>query len=162
MPEQSPQLALALVRASARFIGAVGWPVVKHTTDILLSGEGGKILPLPAQNITAATAVIDGVGLVDARLNPRLGHLVRAAGWPCGYDNITVSYTAGWDETEIPGDIQDAVLEHAGHIVDNLGLMEQETTGPFTERYSSAAINGVTQKWSDAVERYRVGVGDRS
>ena len=171
VPENDPRVELALRRASARFIGAVGWPVLRKVDDVLVvDGHGGRRLTLPAMNVTAAAVQIDGepANVVtrattnqDVVLNPRLGILHRAAGWPAGPANILVTYTHGWASDEIPGDIQDAVLEQAGHIAFTLGLASQESASGLSITYSAAATGGVTQRWADAVDRYRV-TGDRT
>jgi hypothetical protein len=88
-------------------------------------------------------------------LDTRLGVLTRRAGWPAGAP-VLVTYTHGW--AEIPGGIVDVVLERAVHVAESLGVYQ--STGPFS--ITSAAAGGVTQRWADSVERYRIGAGDRS
>lgn len=160
-------LLLALRRASDAFAGAVGHPVVQVVDDtIALRGRGSTELLLPARPVAAAAVALPGAGgaLEVASEDPdaplvldrRLGILTRSAGWPAGL--MLVTYTHGYPDDAIPGDIQDVVLERAVHIAETLGVYR--TTGPFT--VTDAAAGGVTQRWSDTVARYTVGVGDRA
>ena len=151
VPEQDARLALALRRASSRFIDAVGWPVVRQENDTLvLHGDGSRSLPLPARNVTAATATIDGEPATGLVLDKRLGVLTRAAGWPYGHANIVVTYTHGWPIEEMPEGIQDAVLEHASHLALTTGVATQEGTGTSSVTWAKEATVGVTQKWTEA------------
>lgn len=161
LPEDDQRVALALRRASGRFIDAVGWPVLEEEATVTLTGDGGRTLWLPGRNVTAATATIDDKPVTGTKLDRRLGALRRASGWPDGTD-IEVTFTAGWEADKVPDGIQDAVLEHAAHIGTSLGLFSQESTGTSSASYSAAATTGATQKWVDAVARYAVGVGERS
>lgn len=164
-PQDDPRAALALRRASDRFADDVGWPVAQTIDDqLLLSGHGGTRLSLPALNVTAAAVSIDGEPAINASttpdgivLNPRLGILYRAAGWPVGFANIAITYTHGWPEGEIPGGISDAVLEQAVHNAASLGVFSQENRGSLSGSYSPGALGGTTQRWEEAVAKYRPG-----
>lgn len=159
---EDEHLLLALERASSAFIGAVDWSVLQGPNEHLLWGDGGQFLRLPARPVKAATARLgtdDEADLLEgAVLDGRLGVLWRRAGWPDG-EPIHVSYIAGWEPPEVPGDIQDAVLERASHLAKSLGTVKQESTLGMSVTY---ADGGVTQNWVDVVERYRVGAGDWS
>lgn len=164
LQEQDPRVALALRRASDAFAGAVHYPVSRVVDDeVLLRGDGSQELFLPGRPVESATVQLpDGETVVasvapgsDVVLDARLGVLTRPAGWPHG--PLLVTFTHGWPQDEIPGDIQDAVLEKAHQVAHTLGFIKSETTGPFNTQYE-----GVTQKWVDTAARYRIGVGDRS
>jgi len=155
VPQDNPKLVLALQRASDRFIGDVGWPVAEATATVTLYGDGGIRMFVPAMNVTVAT-VTDVDGVVIAVLDSRLGMLTLAGGWVDGAA-YTVVYTCGWNEVSIPGDIQDAVLEQAAHVASTLGVFSQENRGSLSGSYSPGALGGVTQRWSDTVDRYTIG-----
>lgn len=155
---------LALRRASDAFAGAVHFPVLRTENDkVLLRCDGSRNLILPARPVEAASVQLDGGEVEVAGESPgspllldrRLGILSRAAGWP-DRDVVLVTYTHGYPEDKIPGDIQDAVLERASYVAETLGFVDSESKGPFSRSF------GVTQQWVDTVERYRIGVGDRS
>lgn len=166
LPAADASLLLALRRASDAFAGAVGHPVLQVVDDsVTLRARGAQELLLPARPVTAATVQLPGVEAPEiADENPgaplvldrRLGILTRHAGWPESL--VRVTYTHGYPPAEIPGDIQDVVLERAVHVAQSLGVYR--TTGPIT--VTDAASGGVTQRWSETVDRYRVGIGDRS
>lgn len=167
VPDDDPFAALALRRASSRFIEAVGWPVIEQVAaTITLRGDGGCHLQLPGMNVRDATARIGGEKVTDAALDPRLGLLTCKAGWPCG-ERVEVTFTAGWAEGEIPGGIQDAVLEQAAALhaaMVNKGA-SRVTRGPFTFEWQGGAglgQVGATATWDEAVRAYRVGIGDWS
>ncbi|MET4094570.1 hypothetical protein [Arthrobacter sp. UYCu712] len=164
LPEQSPRLLLALQRASDRFRGAVGHPVhLVEDDEIWLDGNGTDTLLLPAAPITSISVELDGAALVAGsgyKISRRAGILRRAGGWPDDLENVKVTYTHGYDE--IPGDIADAVLEQATTQALVLAHVGAQGMGPANIKYEAAATVGVTQKWTDAVEKYNLGRGDRS
>ena len=74
-------------------------------------------------------------------------------GWfPEGLGNVKVTYDHGW--AEIPGDVQDAVLEHAATLARVLAHLQQNSAGSTQESYGQAAMVGTTAKWADTVARY--------
>lgn len=165
LPVNDPELELALRRASNRFRDAVHHPVHRVENEtIRLNGRGGQTLHLPARPVDVHTVEVGGVVLVegtgyevdaDAGILRRLGNY-----WPDGLGRIKVTYSHGWEE--IPGGIEDAVLEHAATIAMVQAHLQQNSAGSTQESYGAAALIGTTQKWTDAVEKYRLNVGDRS
>lgn len=159
-PADSPSLLLALDRASERFRQAVGHPVHLIEDDlVLLDGDGTDLLLLPAAPFTEIAVSVDGVVVTDYTANRRVGILRRAARWPAGLGNISVVYTHGY--TIIPGGIRDAVLEMAELSLIKAGV-QQETAGGQSVTWGLQATTGVTRRWTEAVEVYRLGRGDRS
>lgn len=164
MPSTSPNLELALRNSSGRFRGAVGYPVTRVANDVVyLNGDGSDTLHLPARPVDVHSVEVDGLGLsagVDYSVD-RNGGLVRAKGFrfPDDLGNVKVVYSHGWEV--VPEDIQDAVLEHAATMARTLAHLQQNSAGSTQESYGQAAMVGVTQKWSDAVEKYSK-LGDRS
>jgi hypothetical protein len=159
-PADSPSLLLALDRASERFRQAVGHPVhLVEDDEIVLDGDGSNLLLLPAAPFTDIEVSVDGVVVEDYVANRRGGILRRLGRWPDGLGNISVVYTHGY--TIIPGGIRDAVLEQAELTLIKAGV-QQESAGGQSITWGLQATTGVTQKWTQAVETYRLGRGDRS
>lgn len=158
LPETSPELLLGLRRASDRFRGAVGFPVNRVEDDTAeLNGDGTATLLLPALAVDVHSVSVDGQALPVSSYSTdrKAGILRRRDGiWPDDLGNVVVGYSHGW--TEIPGDIQDAVLEHASTITLVLAHLQQNSAGSVQESYGAAAMVGTTAKWVDAVARYSV------
>lgn len=157
LPETSPELELGLRRASDRFRGDVGYPVHRVAGDtVVLNGSGTRTLLLPAFPVDIHTVDIDGEQLTrpaDYRVDQRNGILRRVGGiWPDALGNVTVEYSHGWED--VPGDVQDAVLEHAATITMVLVHLQQNSAGSAQESYGAAAMVGTTAKWSAAVAKY--------
>ncbi len=161
LPTTSPKLLLALDRASNRFRDAVGHPVHLVTDDVIwLDGDGTDTLLLPAAPFTTISVEVDGAPVTDYKPARRSGILRRAGGWPDGLENIEVTYTHGY--ATIPGGIVDAVLEQAEMQAMVAGYVESEAAINQSVKYGQQATVGVTQRWTDAVEKYSLGRGDRS
>lgn len=122
-----------------------------------LNGDGTDTLHLPAAPFTTITVKVDGVTVTDYQPARRSGLLRRAAGWPDGLENIEVTFTHGY--TEIPGDIVDAVLEQAQTQALTIAAVQQQGMGPASVTYGKEATIGVTSKWSEAVEKYKLNWG---
>ena len=155
-----PLLALALRRASSRFEDAIGYPVLTVTDDVvLLSGDGSRRLLLPARPVQGTPTVrVDGEPVTDFQVARFAARLERACGWPAGLDNVEVTYTHGWDE--VPGGIEDAVLEQAEATYNVMAGVASVTSGREARTFLSQAAVGVTQRWAEAVARYAIRGGD--
>lgn len=159
LPANDPELLLGLKRASDRFRGAVGFPVHRVTGDTAeLNGNGTSTLLLPALAVDVHSVSVDGQLLpaTSYSVDKSAGILRRKDGvWPDDLGNVVVGYDHGWES--IPGDIQDAVLEHAATVALVLTHLQQNSAGSVQESYGAAAMVGITAKWADAVARYSVG-----
>jgi hypothetical protein len=156
----NPSLLLALDRASERFRQAVGHPVHHVVGDeIVLDGDGTETLLLPAAPFTDITILVGGAAVTDFEANRRGGVLRRKARWPDGLGNIEITYTHGY--AVIPGGIRDAVLEQAVIQLKVPAGVQSESAGGQSITWGVTAATGVTQKWAEAVEVYRLGRGDR-
>ncbi|MGY4859511.1 hypothetical protein [Cryobacterium sp. AP23] len=155
-PATDAKLLLALKRASARFRGAVGHPVSRVSDDVvLLDGDGSRALLLPAAPVIGTTAVeIDGVPITDYRTSAARGILRRPAGWPDDLGNVQVTYSHGYDQ--VPGDIEDAVLEQAELQYKVLAGVQQASLGAQSVTFGVQASVGVTQRWAECVARYQL------
>lgn len=161
LPADSDRLKLAMRRATDRFIGEVGHPLLLVEDDTVeLDGNGMHILHLPAAPVKGRpTVVVDGEEIDDFQISRRHGILRRTRGrWPHGLGNVEVTYSHGYKD--VPGDVSDAVLEHAATIATSLAHVQQESAGSNSVGFGTTAAVGVTQKWADAVERYRLNTGD--
>lgn len=150
-----PKVRLALRRASERFQGAVGHRVILVEDDVLVRlGSGTDTLFLKAAPVSAVSVTIGGetVPPENYTLDPEAGVLYGITGyWPYRTP-ITVTYTHGY--AVVPGDIEDAVLEHATTICLAMAHVQQETAGTNNASYMVAATVGTTQKWADTVRKY--------
>lgn len=173
LPAADPRLELALRRATDRFIGECNHrngndePCLFREADdeIYVDGSGGETLLLPAGPIVGIpTVFVDGVVLGGTfQVNRRAAILRRIGGvWPRGLGNILVTYTHGFEESKIPGDISDAVLEHAATLATTMAHIQQEGGLSQSVTNFAAAQVGVTQKWVDTVQRYQLNRGDRA
>lgn len=154
VPATDPRLLLALRRAGDRLEGAINYPIrVVHDEVIYLSGDGSRTLLLPARPVQGLPTVeIDGTPITDFRVGRHAGILRRPQGWPDNLDNIEVTYTHGWPT--IPGDIQDAILEQAETQYHVVVAFQSRSAGSESVTFSALAAVGVTQRWTDVVNKY--------
>lgn len=151
-------LQLAIRRASNRFRGETQNPVHLVEGDVAeLNGNGTNRLLLPAAPVVGDVVVrIDGVDVSDrVRVDRKAGILkLRGGVFPDDYGNVEVTYSHGYPVDDIPGDIEDVVLEHAATLAMVLAHIAQEGAGGVQATYGAAATVGRTQKWADTVARY--------
>jgi hypothetical protein len=161
-PADDPLLLARLRAATRRFRGAVGHPVTQVVDDtVVLDGNGRETLLLPVWPTTAVTSVVlDGCDLTegtdyswsDAGILRRLGRRV----WPDRLRCLTVTYTHGWLWDDLPGDVQEVVLDQA-QIMDAVRPgVQSQTVGGQSVTFGAAGAVGVTDQWSKAVARYKV------
>ncbi|XBH21608.1 hypothetical protein V5R04_15590 [Jonesiaceae bacterium BS-20] len=159
-PATDPRLLLALQRAGDRFEGKISYKINLVTDDVvLLSGDGSRHLFLPARPVVGTPTVkIAGTPTTAFEVARNNSILRHATGWPDGLDNIEVTFSHGWEIP--PADIQDAVLEQAETIFLVTVGIQSRTAGSESITTSALAAIGVTQKWTDAVEKYALYGGD--
>lgn len=156
VPTSDPKLVLALKRASDRFEDRVDYSIRLVENDVvLLSGRGTPILLLPARyTVGTPTIKVNGEPVTDFQIARDSGILHRSCGWPRGLDNVEVTYTHGFAEGEVPGGIQDAVLEQAETNYHVIVGFQSRAAGSESVTYSALAAVGVTQRWTDMVDKY--------
>ena len=162
VPATDGKLQLALRRASSRFRGRVKRPITKVIDDtIWLNGDGTNALLLPSAPVVGTpTVLVDGSPVTNFEIDREQGILRSASCWPDHLGNIEVTYTHGFEE--VPGDIQDAVLEQAELQYRVIAGVSQMSLGGQSFTFGSQASVGVSQRWSDAVAVYRLYRGDRN
>lgn len=158
-----PKLALALRRASDRFIGLIGWdPHYVENDTITLNGSGRETLFLPYLHVVGAVTVqVDGQPVTDYVTGPAAGILRRTnfKAWPDSLSNITVTCSHGYKD--LPGDMQDAVLEQAESQYRTLIGVSSYSVGGRSITFGAASTVGTTQKWADVAHKYSL-VGARA
>ncbi|WP_330339411.1 mobile element protein [Streptomyces sp. NBC_00557] len=161
-----PQLLFALRQATRRFRGQVGHRVTLVTDDtVTLDGNGRQSLLLPVWPTVAVTQVVlDGTALTEgsdyswseAGMLRRLGCLR----WPDRLRCLQVVYTHGWDGlTNVPEDIQEAVLERAEAVLTIPVGVQSKAVGGQSVTFGAQAASGATEAWVSAVNRYKVRTG---
>lgn len=156
LPASDPSVTAAARRASDRFRGETGWNVTRETQTLVLDPPAGETLLLPVRGVAKVEIVLGGLQIKNFSYSRRTGAVHRHGGWGTALGSIEVTVTSGAEE--VPGDIQDAVLEHAAHLhaAGLAGGAQQITQGTRSMTLSGVAAHGVTRRWSDCVERYRV------
>nr|BEK68853.1 hypothetical protein KPHV_60800 [Kitasatospora purpeofusca] len=161
VPADDPKLIGALTAASRRFRGAVGHPVTAVTGDtITLDGNGRAEILLPAAPVTAVTAVtLSGTALAeDTDYTWSADGYLRRAGcllWPRDLRCLAVTYDHG--HAEVPGDIQEAVIDQARSMYRVQPGIQAYTAGSESVTFGATAAIGVTSQWASAVARHRLG-----
>lgn len=162
-PEDS-LLVSSLQRSSNRFRGAVKWLVSDTVANVKLDGHGRHSLRLPGKELQEVTSVIEqGVLLVEGIDYDwsEDGILDRLNGtWPDRRRSVEVTYKYGY--AEIPGDIQEVVLDQAAALYRIKRGLSSEQAGGISRVYGKDEATGVTQSWSDAVDRHKIQSGDRA
>jgi hypothetical protein len=142
-----------------------GWHIAPSRTETLtLDGPGGNVLCLPSLHVTDVLSVTEDENLLDPALDynwSEAGVLRRSwatgywsgysgSWWSCAMRGIRVELTHGYDEwpVELAGIIQ-AV---ADRISDNPTGLEQQTVGPFTEKYATSGTGGAGTAFAGADE----------
>lgn len=110
---QDGKITANIARASAMVRKYLGYdPTQQSYLDEAYDGNGAAILPLRAQPISDVSALsIDGVEIPRANSSTAFGYFfdkkvlhLRGARFSRGYQNVIVSYTAGY--TQLPEDIE--------------------------------------------------------
>lgn len=115
------------------------------TSTVVLDGSGTDALLLPELPVTAAgTVVVNGGTVTDYVLNGN-GILFRGTAgcyprpvWPAGRQNVTVTYSHGYAEADLPGDVKMVALSIASRLVVQ-GVALEESVGPVRVKYAVAA-----------------------
>jgi hypothetical protein len=152
-----------LAQAEAMVRSYCGWHIAPNRDDTLtLDGDGGTVLVLPSLNVTEVLSVtVQGIVLDPTDYAwSQAGFITRvpsyANSWNTGYTSwsdgewsggwywwwpdaprsIVVELTHGYDP--VPPEVSAVVQAIAGRLVDNPTGLEQQTVGPFTEKYGGA------------------------
>jgi len=122
-----------------------GWSaaMVSSDYDDMASTE---LLPVAGKYVGARGSVTPGWTPLEIVGDPASGFevdgddaLYRPGGWPCGTNNIAVSYTAGYSSATMPGDLKEAVLRWVKIAYDRIEEsgdgMKSMTVGQITTTY---------------------------
>jgi hypothetical protein len=125
------------------------------TSTVALDGTGTDALLLPELPVTAAgTVTVAGGTVTDYVLNTRLGMLVRKSSgtdvdytnacrtltWPEGRQNITVTYTHGYADADLPRSVRMVALAIASRLVVQ-GVAVEESNGPTSVKYANPSTD---------------------
>lgn len=161
-----PLVALALRRASGRFIDAIGYdPSYRADAVFTVSAYTREVLFLPVApihsideiyNLRAGEAVDSSLYAFDSETGAIFCTKPDVQYWPTGFSALRVTATVGFER--IPDGIQDAVLEQALALYSAPDItIQQISQGSRSISFMSRSATGVTQRWSDAVAMYRRG-----
>lgn len=159
-----PLIIAACRRASGAFCGAIGYnPSRNPEYEVFLTARRYDTLMLPVAPLNELLLFGDREGneLEYAYYDKQSASIMRPHGveWPSRWKAIHVVADVGYDS--IPDDIQDAVLERAFTLYQNPDTsVTQLSQGSRSLSFGIRAMTGVTQRWSDAVQRYRREVDD--
>lgn len=129
------QLQRLVTAVSVGVAGFLGRDLHSQERTEAYDGTGSDLLLLRQAPATAvARVLVDGQELPASAYRMTPLSLVRLGSWwPVGWDNVQVTYTAGY--TDVPPDVEQAVLEICGYRwreKDRIGLASkgfgQETT----------------------------------
>lgn len=163
-PDDDPLIVDAVQRASDRFRDAVRHLVTEVVEDQLrVDGTGRRVLRLPVVNVTEVSEVTIDDDPVEVRWSTD-GLLERRDGalWPRLLGAVRVTLTHGFPEDEIPDGIADVVLDEAEAIYNTRrGIASYQVGGISISQGSQEAL-GVSERWSQAVNRWGIRRGDRA
>lgn len=162
--EDDPKLLAALAAASSRFRGAVRHRVSFTVDDVItVDGNGSQTVLLPAAPVTAVSELLlDDVELIEGTdFNWSADGYVRRLGgcWPDRLRCLQVTYSHGYDE--VPEEISEAVIDRARLLYAVKAGVQNMQVGGITVGFGQQSAMGVSQQWTDVVDRYRLNAGDR-
>jgi hypothetical protein len=100
-------------------------PKQQEYADVIASGSGSRRLYLPCRNITAVQSLTVGTTAVDTALvtacDDHIRYIDYATKFPVGEDNISLSYTAGWEIGQMPSVIVVSILRIATLMLSETG-----------------------------------------
>lgn len=159
-----PLVRAACVRASGRFIAAIGYDPTYRTDDFYLTARryGTLFSPVaPLHEVLVLEDRVTGEELDYAYFDVESGTITPKphTPWPPEWKTIHLQATVGFQV--IPSAIQDAVAEQATALFAAPDTtIQQLSQGSRSVSYSSKGTLGVTQRWTDAVDSYRRLVAD--
>jgi hypothetical protein len=156
-----------ILQAEAFVRAYCGWHIAPSRSEtLILDGPGGHTLCLPSLHVSSIDAITENgndltegddytwsvAGIVHRvgwasgwnMATDNLGGPNSVPGWgwwTCQLQGISVDLTHGFDE--VPAEITGAVQAIAQQLVDNPGGLEQQSVGPFMERYGTTGGGGL-------------------
>lgn len=168
---------MALVMASGVVRAYCGWELSQETdVATTVDSDGGPFVFVPTLHLTAVSAVLlngtDHTGAAwptlaatdwDWRTNGQVTWLKDRCGWPYGGQRVTVTYSSGYADADMPDGIKAVVATVAERIAQSSAIQSQlENVGGIqTNRTYSQAVTagaGLTPIEQSVLDRYRIGV----
>lgn len=157
----SGQVQEACARATAKFRSAIRHHLTEQTgLRLVLDGTGTRYLRLPVlepviRSVTVRGALTEPVGVspyglleFSSPLPPTLGAVVVELE-RCGLEHV-------------PEEVSAAVMVEAVMALGRTPGVQSETVGAVSVSYGATGVVGVREQWQEAVENYRIRVGDRA
>lgn len=157
----SDQVLSACSKVAARFRGAIRHHLtLQEDVELWLDGTGTCFLRLPVLRPRGVSVFVNDepvqvVGVSRAGLLqfaeplPRVFGCVRVVIQSCGVE-------------EVPAEVASAVTTAAVIGMTQQPGISQITVGSVSQTFGSTSANGVNEEWSNAVEKWRIQVGDRA
>lgn len=158
---KSEQVLSSCSKVAARFRGAIRHHLtLQEDVELWLDGTGTCFLRLPVLQPRGVSVFVNdepvtvvGVsrsGLLQfAEPLPRVFGCVRVVIQSCGV-------------AEVPAEVAAAVSTAAVIGMTQQPGISQITVGNVSQTFGSTSANGVNEEWSNAVEKWRIQVGDRA
>lgn len=134
----------------------------RGTATITLDGSGTDALLIPNRYLpvdTAGTVTVNGGTVTDYVLNGH-GALFRGSAgvdprpvWPSGRQNVSVTFTHGYETVDIPRSVRMVALSIATRLVVQ-GAAAEETVGDVRVKYAAAASD-LTNGERRILQKYR-------
>lgn len=117
------------------------------TSTVTLDGTGTDAILLPERPVNSVgTVTVNGGTVTDYVLNGN-GILFRGSvgvnqgsTWPMGRQNVSVTYSHGYAEVDLPRDVRRVALEIAARTAGQ-GIARQESVGPVSITYAGASTD---------------------
>lgn len=141
---------LLLQLATAAVVNAAEVPLFHVEDDVVvLDGNGARSLLLPAWPVTnVATIEVNGTDASGWSWS-RTGELRAAGTWPAGLRSITVTYSHGYLNEDMPAEMKAVCLQSADRALANPGRLQS-----FSDSQVSAVFGG-SGTGAQVIELYR-------
>jgi hypothetical protein len=128
---------------------------------IALDGSGTDVVLLPQLPVEEVKAVkVNGEAVEDWRFYDKSGILARVttapvscATWPKGRQNVEVTYSYGYEQTDVPAEVRLLALTIAARLYQQ-GIVASETVGTTQVTYSTDSLT-FTKGEQAIIDRYR-------
>jgi len=130
------------------------------TATVSLDGTGTDCLVLPQRPVNTVGTVTVAAGTITDWMVTDDGGLLRGAAgvdprpvWPEGRQNVSVTYSFGYEAVDLPRDVRAVALQAAARFIVQ-GVAKKETVGDVTVEYATNA-NDLTTNELRILRKYR-------